>query len=165
MTPTKNIQPIIKSISPKLLVGMGLTTNLLENRIAELWQGFGPKQKHIRHQVSNDRISMVIYDETYFTAFDPKNRFERWACVEVEKTEDLPNGLSEFELPGGMYAVFDYKGLSSDNRIFQYIFNEWLPKSKYQIDTRPHFELLGDKYKNNDPNSEEEIWIPVKPRA
>jgi len=23
---------------------------------------------------------------------------------------------------------------------------------------------LGDKYKNNDPNSEEEIWIPIKPK-
>jgi AraC family transcriptional regulator len=38
-----------------------------------------------------------------------------------------------------------------------------LPLSKeYELDDRPHFEILGDKYKNNDPNSEEEIWIPIK---
>ena len=24
-----------------------------------------------------------------------------------------------------------------------------------------HFEVLGKNYKNNDPNSEEEIWIPI----
>ena len=32
----------------------------------------------------------------------------------------------------------------------------------YILDNRPHFEVLGGKYKNNDSNSEEEIWIPVK---
>ena len=36
--------------------------------------------------------------------------------------------------------------------------------SKYSIDNRPHFEIIGEKYKNNDPNSEEEIWIPIKPK-
>jgi AraC family transcriptional regulator len=32
----------------------------------------------------------------------------------------------------------------------------------YFLDDRPHFEILGDKYKNGDPDSEEEIWIPIK---
>jgi AraC family transcriptional regulator len=43
-----------------------------------------------------------------------------------------------------------------------YIFNTWLPKSGYQLDRRPHFEILGEKYKNNNPDSEEEIWIPIQ---
>ena len=47
-------------------------------------------------------------------------------------------------------------------RIFQYIFGTWLPTSIYTIDNLPHFEILGKKYKNNDPTSEEEIWIPIK---
>jgi AraC family transcriptional regulator len=29
---------------------------------------------------------------------------------------------------------------------------------------RPHMELLGEKYRNNDPHSEEEIWIPIEPK-
>lgn len=61
-----------------------------------------------------------------------------------------------------MYAVFDYKGSSDDGSVFKYIFNTWLPQSGYQLDNRPHFEVLGDKYRNSDPNSEEEIWIPIK---
>jgi len=65
-------------------------------------------------------------------------------------------------LPGGLYAVFEYKGLSTDNSIFQYILGTWLLNSDYDLDDRPHFEVLGDKYKNNDPTSEEEIWIPIK---
>ena len=66
-------------------------------------------------------------------------------------------------MPGGLYAVFFYKGSSSDTKIFQYIFTNWLPDSGYTLDNRPHFEILGENYKNGDPGSEEEIWIPVKP--
>jgi len=43
-----------------------------------------------------------------------------------------------------------------------YIMSQWLPNSKYILDHRPHFELLGAKYKNNSPDSEEEVWIPIK---
>lgn len=30
---------------------------------------------------------------------------------------------------------------------------------------QPHFEVLGEKYKDNDPTSEEEIWIPIKAKG
>ena len=36
--------------------------------------------------------------------------------------------------------------------------------SEYEFDNRPQFEILGEKYKNNAPDSEEEIWIPIKKR-
>ncbi|RYE38364.1 MAG: GyrI-like domain-containing protein, partial [Sphingobacteriales bacterium] len=42
------------------------------------------------------------------------------------------------------------------------IFTEWLPNSAYELDDRPHFELLGSKYKNDDAESEEEIFVPVR---
>ncbi|MFT5513068.1 MAG: AraC family transcriptional regulator, partial [Bacteroidia bacterium] len=50
-------------------------------------------------------------------------------------------------------------------KTFGYIFGEWIPNSIYDIDSRPHFEILGDKYKNDHPNSEEEIWIPIKEKS
>ncbi|MGK2861531.1 MAG: GyrI-like domain-containing protein [Chitinophagaceae bacterium] len=49
--------------------------------------------------------------------------------------------------------------------MFSYIFNTWLPPSGYDLDNRPHFEILGEKYKNDDPLSEEEIWIPIKQKV
>ena len=64
-----------------------------------------------------------------------------------------------------VYAVFVHKGAAgSGPEIFRYIFGKWLPESGYLPDKRPHFEILGEKYKNEDPDSEEEIWIPVKPK-
>ena len=107
-------------------------------------------------------ISMQVYSSLYYADFKPSNEFEKWATVEVTDFDIVPNEMEPFTLTGGLYAVFDYKGSSTDNSIFQYIFATWLPSSEYQLDDRPHFEVLGDKYKNNDPSSEEEIWIPIR---
>jgi AraC family transcriptional regulator len=103
-----------------------------------------------------------VYKPDHFTDFKPTNEFERWATVEVATFDKVPTEMETFVLQGGLYAVFDYKGLNTDNAIFQYIFRTWLPSSDYVLDNRPHFEVLGDQYKNNDPSSEEEIWIPIK---
>jgi AraC family transcriptional regulator len=112
--------------------------------------------------LTNDLISLVIYKPNHFTDFKPTNEFERWAAVEVANFDYIPAEMETFILHGGLYAVFDYKGLNTDKSFFQYIFDTWLPTSDYDLDNRPHFEVLGDKYKNNDPKSEEEIWIPIK---
>jgi AraC family transcriptional regulator len=66
-------------------------------------------------------------------------------------------------LKDGLYAVFLHKGAASTGgKTFKYIFETWLPNSCYLLDNRPHFEILGAKYKNDDPGSEEEVWIPIK---
>jgi len=84
-------------------------------------------------------------------------------CIEVTNFDPIPKDFESFSLPGGRYAVFPYKGASSAaSGTFQYILGTWLQDSKYTLDNRPHFEILGEKYKNEDPNSEEEIWIPIK---
>ncbi|MFT4679770.1 MAG: AraC family transcriptional regulator [Litorivivens sp.] len=38
----------------------------------------------------------------------------------------------------------------------------WLLASKYLIDQREHFKVLGDKYKRYSVDSEEEVCIPIK---
>ena len=74
--------------------------------------------------------------------------------------------METYILPGGLYAVFLHKGAATTGpKTFQYIFGTWLPESDYSLDIRPHFEILGEKYKNDDPDSEEEIWIPIKPKS
>jgi len=67
--------------------------------------------------------------------------------------------------PEGLYAVFVHKGAASEGpKTYQYIFTTWLPASDYQLDNRPHFAIMGEKYKGEDPGSEEELWIPIKPK-
>ena len=154
--------PRIEKLSKKKLLGISLTMSVLNNKTGQLWGEFGPRIQEIKNRTSQDKISMQVYPSSYFEGFNPKLEFDKWATVEVEDFNQIPKGIKVFELEGGLYAVFDYKGLSSDNSIFQYIYTEWLPKSNYILDDRPHFEVLGPNYNNNDPESEEDIWIPIK---
>ncbi|MBL4709942.1 MAG: GyrI-like domain-containing protein [Flavobacteriales bacterium] len=156
------MSPRIESLQAKKLIGHHLKVSLINNRTGELWAGFAPKIKSLKNRTSSDKISMQVYARDYFKSFNPNLEFEKWACVEVNNFDAVPAEISTFTLEGGLYAVFDHKGSSSDASIFHYIFSEWLPNSNYQLDNRPHFEILGKKYKNNTANSEEEIWIPIQ---
>lgn len=154
--------PRIENLNEKKLIGKRLKMSLANNRTGELWASFIPTRKNILNHLTSDLISMQVYPSTHFSDFKLTNSFEKWATVEVSDFDNVPNDLEKFIVPGGLYAVFDYKGLSNDPSIFQYIFGTWLPNSDYILDDRPHFEILGEKYKNNDPDSEEEIWIPIR---
>jgi AraC family transcriptional regulator len=156
------MKPRIEILKEKKLIGMRIVMSLAVNKTGELWKSFMPGRKEISNSITKEFISMAIYNPTYFSDFAPGKEFEKWAAVEVSDFSSVPGNMETFTLKGGLYAVFDYKGSSNDNSIFQYIFGTWLPNSGYILDNRPHFEVLGEKYKNADPNSEEEIWIPIK---
>lgn len=162
MNAKTNITPIIQEVEAKRLVGKSQMMSLVDFGVEELWNSFLPIS--IKNTLFADLISMTIYQSSYFIDFDPSAEFEKWAAVEVSEFEDVPADLKTFVLPKGLYAIFHYQGLSSDNSIFRYIFDEWLPNSNYVLDARPNFEVLGEKYKNNNPESEEDIYIPIKVR-
>ena len=154
------MQPQIKTIGPKKLLGVCRVMSLADNQTGELWRSFKPRLKEIETRVGTELFSLQVYDEDYFQQFDPLNEFEKWALAEVRNFSVIPDEMEPFELPGGLYAVFQHKGMGTE--IFQYIFSVWLPNSEFQLDDRPHFEVLGEKYKQGSPDSEEEIWVPVK---
>jgi AraC family transcriptional regulator len=122
-----------------------------------------PKRHEVINALNSNFISMQVYTNEYFSKFNPNNEFMKWACMEVTDFDVIPQGMLTYILPRGKYAVFNYKGLPSTAApFFNYIFTEWIPNSIYQIDNRPHFEILGKKYSNSNPESEEEVWIPIK---
>jgi AraC family transcriptional regulator len=157
------IEPEIITTFHKKLVGISMRMSLVENKTSALWQTFMPRRKEISDALSTDLISMQVYDAP-LQAGNMLQVFDKWAAVEVSNFDKVPEDMNTYTLVGGLYAVFHYKGLSTDSSIFRYIYGEWLPNSNYVLDQRPHFEVLGPKYKNNDPNSEEEIWVPLKLR-
>lgn len=155
--------PVIKTISAKKLIGFNLNMSFIDNKTAELWRGFMPRRKEIANTISNDMYSLQVYNENFFSQFNPAAEFKKWALIEVADFNTVPEGMETFDLEGGMYAVFYYKGNPANAaRVFGYIMKEWLPQSGYVLDNRPHFEVLGEKYKNGSDESEEEIWIPIK---
>lgn len=157
-------EPRLEIINEKKLAGKHLKMSLARNRTFELWKSFMTEIKGIKNFVSSDLISMEVYDTSMdFKDFNIDTEFEKWAAVEVTDFNSIPESMDTHILSGGLYAVFLYKGHPAQFQdAFQYIFNSWLPNSEYELDKREHFELMGDKYKNNDPGSEEEVWVPVK---
>jgi AraC family transcriptional regulator len=153
--------PEIKLLSPKKIIGMKMQMTLADDKTGELWRTFMPRRKEIQNNLTHEFISMQLYSPTYFKDFDPGNHFEKWAAIEVQDLSLVPEGMNSYTIPYGLYSVFYYKGFSQENSIFKYIFTDWLPRSNYLLENRPHFEILGEKYKNQNPNSEEEIWIPI----
>lgn len=158
------MEPRIVEIESRKFVGRSVKMSLADNRTGQLWGSFMPRRKEIVNPVSTDLFSLQVYSAEYFEEFDVKREFEKWALVEVPDFNAVPGGMETFECPGGMYAVFLYKGLGGDPAVFEYIFSRWLPLSPYRLDHRPHFEVLGEKYKNGSADSEEEIWIPIARR-
>ena len=154
----------IEVMAEKKLIGKRMVMSLAEDRTKELWQGFMGRRKEIGNALSKDLISMQVYISLLnVKEFNLTTQFEKWAAVEVKDYTKIPEGMVSYTLSGGLYAVFVHRGLpSSFPRTAQYIFGEWLPKSEYQLDHREHFEIMGDKYRNNDPSSEEEVWVPIK---
>lgn len=156
--------PRIEQLTEKKLIGKRVTLSLSNNTTGELWRSFMPRRKEILNNIGTELYSMQVYGPLHFENFNPNAEFEKWAAIEVTDFAAVPNEMESFVLTGGQYAVFTHKGSNTDATIFQYIFSTWLSNSGYVLDNRPHFEILGKKYKNEDPNSEEEIWIPVKSR-
>ncbi len=150
-------------ISDKLLIGKRLSMSLTEDKTFSLWQSFMSERKKIPHAVSNDLFSVQVYHQPVEKEkFNTDTLFTKWAAVEVWQADETPENMESLHLPGGLHAVFHYRGAAGNGgATFRYIFESWLPASGYMMTAGHHFEIMGEKYKNNDPDSEEEIWIPV----
>lgn len=156
--------PKIKTIPAKKLIGMRLTMSLAENKTYKLWSTFMPRRFDIKNTVSKELYEIQNYDEQIsFKQFTPQTVFEKWASIEVSDLSVIPEGMEQHTIKGGKYAVFIHKGTTEMFfKTSQYIFGSWLPSSGYELDNRAHFQVLYENHNPNDPNNEEEVWIPIK---
>jgi AraC family transcriptional regulator len=125
--------------------------------IVALWKKFMPRRKELVNSVNDEFIALQVYSD--FNNFE--NSFDIWACVAVSTLDDIPQGMKSLIIPEGEYAVFLQKGMDAAST-YQRIMTEWLPNSKYKIDDRPHFQVMGEMYKNGSPDSEEDFYVPIK---
>ena len=160
----------IEMLRPTTIVGKSLEMSLAQDKTQVLWQSFGPFVKKIEHRKDRNFISLQKFNSVFDPKnFDPNVLFTKWAGVAIEADKKskahqsgIP-GLELYEIQGGLYAVFKHVGPASEFRkSMEFIYGTWFPNSHYDIDEREHFEVLPEGYRPNDPNTEEEIWIPVK---
>lgn len=159
------MEPRLVLLEAKTLIGQHQRMSLLTNTTAALWQRFRQRQKTLPFASNAELYSVQVYPANYFQPFRPEALFDKWAAVEAAPAEPAPADLETLLLPGGQYAVFRFRGPASEGpALFRYLLTVWLPASPYIVDVRPHFEILGEQYRPNDPTSEEDIWIPIRPR-
>lgn len=157
--------PEIKTHPELFLAGHSLEMSFSDNKTFQLWNQFMPERKKIPNQASDLLYSLQEYSPEFFTDFRPEKIFRKYALVPVIHPDQLPDQFISYRIQEGLYAVFHYKGNPANAKPFyDDIFRNWLPRSSYELDHRPHFEILGPAFKYNSDDSEEEIWIPVIPR-
>lgn len=157
-------KPEIIMIKEMNLVGMKIRTSLSDNKASELWGTFKSRVHEIAHKKNNDFYSIQIFEEDLgFNQLTPQTFFEKWAAIEVTSIEDVPEGFEVFTLPAGKYARFIHKGPANTfSETLRYIFGTWIPNSSYDLDARPHFEIMDENYKPDSNDSEEEVYIPIQ---
>ena len=160
----------IDILEPTILLGKSREMSLAEDKTQELWQSFGPLVKTIKGRKDRNFISMQKYTEPFNPSrFNPLSGFSKWAAVamregvNMEELEARSPDLQHYRIDGGLYAVFKHVGPASEfGRSMEFIYGKWFPNNPYQLDHREHFEILPEGYRPDDPEAEEEIWIPIK---
>ncbi len=146
----------IEKLEKKMIVGVSSKMTHQNDQTLELWQKFMKKVDNVKYRINKDYISLSSYKE----GFEPGMEFQKWAAVEVsDENEDLDNYI----IDGGLYVVVVHKGPASTfYKTQNYILNEYLPSSEYELDSREHFEILPYGYSPIDENATEEVWIPIR---
>lgn len=155
--------PRLEVIPERIFTGSRRKMSFALNSTGALWAGFMPLRRHVTNAVGADLFSIEVYPERFFDSFDPTAEFEKWAAVEVAEAASPVDELEMLIVPAGKYAVFTYRGHPANAAgFYQKIFTQWLPENGLELDQRPHFAVMGERYNNDSDDSEEEIWIPVK---
>jgi len=67
--------------------------SLSNNKTAELWRNFMQRRREIPNNIASNLYSIEVYDSLYFNNFNPNTEFEKWAAVEVEDFDSIPNEM------------------------------------------------------------------------
>ena len=158
------MNPRIETIEGKWVVGICSPMSAGGIDTAQLWGRFMPRRGEIKQRASANYLAMRVYHSSAGEALTAVTRFDEWAVVEVSDVVDLPSGMDSYSLPGGAYAVFVHRGPAETfPETTRYVYGVWLPNSAYVLDDRPHFAVMGPDYRPDDPEAEEELWVPIRP--
>lgn len=157
------LSPHIETIIKKYLVGLSCEMSLIENKTEALFSSFMPIRKQVANKINAPIFEVLLYKAAYFSNFNPNNTFTKWANTAMSYCNSKLESFIPLEIPSGLYAVFTFNGLVEQfYKYIEQIFTIWLPDSIYNLDQRPHFNILNDAFKKGDTHTEEVIYIPIQ---
>ncbi len=142
---------------------VGLTDTIGPDHDADgpsVWRRFHPWIPKIAHRLPDHTLGVieVIDKETGTFAYS--------AAVEVDRLDDVPEGLTGKTLAGGRFAVFTHTLASPDigaelKRTFQYIYGTWVPRTGAKLRAWYDLEYYDHRFDPATMSGEVDIWIPV----
>lgn len=137
-------------------VGIRIRTQPKSNEIAELWRDQGMRLNEVSNATGGGAVGVMALADAEQMIMD------YMAAVPVNDiTTPLPEGMSEWSVPAGTYAVFS-STLPTLANSFENFYQQWLPKSGYQRGAGPEYEEYGIEFDPNDPNSILHVCIPIE---
>jgi predicted transcriptional regulator YdeE len=151
----KAMEPEIVSKPAFMAVGMEYYGKNEHNEISELWQRFNPRMGEIKNCVDGAFGLCRQPDES--------GAFKYLAAFSVSSVEQIPQGMTVWEVPAQTYAVFPCT-LKTIHATYKHIMENWLPTSGYQWGDGPDFEYYDETFDVQNPaESTFHIYAPVKP--
>lgn len=154
-----SMEPEILTRSAMKLIGISSEYDDADLSLPRLWSAFRPYKDQIQNRIND--ASFGIYES--YEENDDQVNFSYVCCAAVENFDFIPEGMTTRELPEQLYAKFIHKGsISNLDKTLKYIWGSWLPKSKYEYEEKPDFELYPSGYNVMDPECEMALHIPIK---
>ncbi len=139
------------------VVGMKVVTGDNPEEITKLWNKFIARMPELE--------SVAVPDCSLGICRTLKNGKIEYLAARVVKDDSLvPDGMVFRELPEQLVAVFTHTGSLEDLvNTYDYIYNKWLFENEYEIIEAAEMEWYDKRFKYDDPNSQMDIHIPLKP--
>lgn len=137
------------------------------NEIGRLWARFSAALEQGRGQIVGLRQPEAGFEVHIEPPEDRKAGNQRtvFVGVQVERIAPPPLGMFFLVLPPVEYARFALRGAEITGNWGQRIYEQWLPSSD-RAEAHPYtIEWYGPRFRGmDDPTSELEVWVPVRPR-
>jgi AraC family transcriptional regulator len=159
------MNPKIVNTEEIKIIGLSIKTNLKDNKVPQLWQDYMKRDREVKNFVMPEIYLGVCINESdkSYKEFTAETAFTEIVGKAVKNFDHIPQGMTTKVVPAYKYAVFTHKGaLNTLGDTYDYIYGTWLPKSGMSFGDADDFELYDGRFKMGAPDSEMDIYIPVK---
>ena len=149
----------VKIVTKPAFTAVGLPyygKNETKKEIPAVWDNLMPRIKEIPN-ITGPSYGLC-------SAAEADGRFHYLAGFGVSEVGELPEGMKDWTVPEGTYAVFPCE-LSTIHEAYQYAFETWLPQSEYQYNKGIDFELYPGEFDAATGEESMFIYIPVEKKA
>jgi len=155
----EDMEPKFIELPAFTVVGMRYFGKNENQEISGLWDQFNQRVPEIQHITPGS----AAYGVCISVPEAANGEFEYVASFQVDRAEDIPEGMVSRQVPACKYAVFTHQGaLNTLKDTYHYIYQVWPLQSGYQLAGGLDFEYYDEDFKDFAPDSKFYIYVPVK---